>query len=385
MRNGANKRAFSKMLAAVDQAAAGGDLAIVINIPQLPELSRVSRQEELVHRFNNRSGLRQSFDTEMAAKQKGELGPGYSGAGVVMRVDEKFAKSLRDDADVELNISKRDVRENRRQYIRALIESGIDDDVIINELPKISRKGEGIARLYGKLRSGERQGRGPAVGREDESIARSDLRSLQDVSEGGLRQGVRYSRGFAGADADRLARLRQADLSGRGQTALSQALAPRNSDTPATTAQVQALRKAMPGADILFSLTDPPTSTEITFWTNWIKNRRETSLKQIVVNFRRAGLLTGFKTHLRNMASNAAFQASEEAARAIALMADLAASAVTGRRTVSGPSPTAILKGFRSLVFADETLRHLDQESGIARAWNILKNGSVEELRNVQT
>lgn len=113
------------------------------------------------------------------------------------------------------------------------------------------------------------------------------------------------------------------------------------------------------------------------------RGESHTPKKEVLVNFRRAGLLTSPKTHLRNLISNTAFQAGEEAARPVALLADLAASAVTGKRTVQAPSIPGILKSFKAL-FTDKTLKALNQESGIKTAWSILKNGDVKELEKNQ-
>ena len=104
-----------------------------------------------------------------------------------------------------------------------------------------------------------------------------------------------------------------------------------------------------------------------------------------LVNWRRAALLTGPKTHLRNIVSNAVYAATEEASRVPAWFADRIASLATGERTVQGVSPAAIAKGFRSLVKADETFQNLNKESGIQAAWRILRHGaSIEEMEQQQ-
>src|SRR5262245_57053724 len=65
------------------------------------------------------------------------------------------------------------------------------------------------------------------------------------------------------------------------------------------------------------------------------------TLGEIVSASRRAGLLTSAKTHITNVGGTFGFLLSEEAARLPAVMADLAASVFTGRRTVAGPSAGA--------------------------------------------
>jgi len=96
-----------------------------------------------------------------------------------------------------------------------------------------------------------------------------------------------------------------------------------------------------------------------------------------IVNLRRANLLTGIKTHARNIFGNIAFGTSEEAMRPAAWLADLMTSAVTGERTVQGIAPVAIAKSFANIVGKDETLKNLSRESGIKAAMNILKSGDT--------
>lgn len=65
---------------------------------------------------------------------------------------------------------------------------------------------------------------------------------------------------------------------------------------------------------------------------------------ETITALRRAGLLTGIKTHLRNVGGNAVYQAADELSRVPASLTDLAISAVTNRRTVTGPSAVAVAK-----------------------------------------
>lgn len=66
---------------------------------------------------------------------------------------------------------------------------------------------------------------------------------------------------------------------------------------------------------------------------------------QIVVALRKAGLLTGVKTHGRNLGGNLIFQGLEEAARNPAAITDAVVSAVTGQRTVTPTDVRAIARG----------------------------------------
>lgn len=67
-----------------------------------------------------------------------------------------------------------------------------------------------------------------------------------------------------------------------------------------------------------------------------------TPVLEVISAVRKAGLLTGINTHLRNVSGTGLYQISEEAARVPAAVADLAVSAITKRRTISGPSLTAM-------------------------------------------
>lgn len=65
---------------------------------------------------------------------------------------------------------------------------------------------------------------------------------------------------------------------------------------------------------------------------------------EILTTLRKAGLLTGIKTHLRNLGGNASFQVLEELARMPAVVVDVALSTATHRRTVQGVSPRSLAR-----------------------------------------
>lgn len=68
----------------------------------------------------------------------------------------------------------------------------------------------------------------------------------------------------------------------------------------------------------------------------------KTGWLEAVAMLRKAGLLTGLKTHIRNIGGNASFQALEEISRIPGVIVDMALSMGTGRRTVQGVSPQAL-------------------------------------------
>lgn len=105
-----------------------------------------------------------------------------------------------------------------------------------------------------------------------------------------------------------------------------------------------------------------------------IASVEKSTLSEIVSAVRKAGMLTGIKTHLRNVIGTAAFQVGEEIARVPAAITDMVTSAVTGTRTITGPNARAIAGGAYDAA-----------TKGIAEAREILSRGaSNEELERLQ-
>ncbi len=82
----------------------------------------------------------------------------------------------------------------------------------------------------------------------------------------------------------------------------------------------------------------------------------------------KAGLLTGVKTHARNIGSNAAFQLFDEVAKIPAAIVDVTISAVNKRRTISGANP---------LAFARSSYEAATK--GVKEALEIMKRGASKE------
>lgn len=99
-----------------------------------------------------------------------------------------------------------------------------------------------------------------------------------------------------------------------------------------------------------------------------VTQAERTPLLEVIGAFRKAGLLTGAKTHLRNMGGNSIFQISEELARIPAAVLDSVMSLKTGRRTITGPSFSSM---GRSVAKA--------ATDGIAEARQIIRNGLTDE------
>ena len=92
-----------------------------------------------------------------------------------------------------------------------------------------------------------------------------------------------------------------------------------------------------------------------------------TPILETLSAFRKAGLLTGIKTHIKNLGGNLGFALSEEATRIPAAIADLVVSPITGRRTITGPSLPAMGRSAWEAV-----------TKGRREAWEIIKNGVSE-------
>lgn len=89
----------------------------------------------------------------------------------------------------------------------------------------------------------------------------------------------------------------------------------------------------------------------------------KTPKEQVAMGLWKAGLLTGVKTHLRNITGNAAFQVMEELARYPASMVDTAIGLTTGRRTVDRGSmvklaQAAVVGGKKGFAEAGQILKH---------------------------
>jgi len=89
---------------------------------------------------------------------------------------------------------------------------------------------------------------------------------------------------------------------------------------------------------------------------------------EVVSALRKAGLLTGVKTHLRNVGGNIAFAGAEEVSRLPASLMDLAISTVNKRRTITGPSPSAVARSAYSAA-----------TEGVREAGQIMRRGLTDK------
>lgn len=88
-------------------------------------------------------------------------------------------------------------------------------------------------------------------------------------------------------------------------------------------------------------IIDGPAKKEL---IDTVAKLRENGWMDTAVTLWRTGLLTGPKTHARNILGNVGFAAMEEASRAPAWMVDLAWSLKSGKRTVAAPNPIAVYR-----------------------------------------
>src|SRR5581483_4666799 len=89
---------------------------------------------------------------------------------------------------------------------------------------------------------------------------------------------------------------------------------------------------------------------------------------EAIMAFRRAGLLTGVRTHLRNLGGNTAFQVLEEVSRAPSVIVDSALELFSGQKTVQGPSPRSVAAAGKAAA-----------TRGVREALQILREGATRE------
>jgi hypothetical protein len=94
----------------------------------------------------------------------------------------------------------------------------------------------------------------------------------------------------------------------------------------------------------------------------------ESGWMETVLALRKAGLLTGVKTHLRNVGGNAMFQLMDEASRIPASIVDIALSIGSKRRTVAGADPWAVARASKQAA-----------TKGLREAGQILRSGATAD------
>lgn len=106
-----------------------------------------------------------------------------------------------------------------------------------------------------------------------------------------------------------------------------------------------------------------------------------TPILQVISALRKAGLLTGVKTHLKNLGGNTAFQISEELTRIPGALVDMTISLGTKRRTFTGPSFGAVARSAgeaatKGLQEAKEIIRKGGTAADMAKEFKPVNSGS---------
>jgi len=147
-------------------ASMHGDVVLSVNDSRVPEISKVTLQEELAHRADIRSRfglgtdaavLRASWTPEQAAKllanpavQKAmrNISPRYKGRNKEQLLTEVIAKALRDDAVTELNITPQERVDIINDYITHLADKGVTVADVRNRFADISANADDFINQY---------------------------------------------------------------------------------------------------------------------------------------------------------------------------------------------------------------------------------------------
>lgn len=100
--------------------------------------------------------------------------------------------------------------------------------------------------------------------------------------------------------------------------------------------------------------------------SRYLTRLQKSTWLEVISAVRKAGLLTGPKTHARNVLGNLAFATLEELSRIPAVVIDFAVGVVTGHRTVHGISARAVARASREAA-----------TKGLHEARDILRSGST--------
>lgn len=341
-----------------------GGMIQIATSENVPNGTRETWQEETAHKHDFFTG--DEHDVSRTIFPRDEIGReamdnlrtgSYADASDSLLATEVGAKIRRDDAERELGISQEKVDYLRKLQVAEFRRRGVTKRTLVKIAREIKYAGETDA----------------------ETTKRTDDEGTRKLDEGNDRAGTgevyqRIRESGRSPDLLSASRFKQQETA---QNRQNQVL------TKAEPADLANTEKFLESFDLapLYAKASPGEKNALaTIFAPIWKGNRETPITEIVTNFRRAGLLTGVKTHLKNMTSNTLMQASEEASRPLAVLADIAASAVTGQRTIQTLSVPGLIKSFGALVRQDATFKSLDKESGVARAWNIIKNGDIKEL-----
>lgn len=374
-----------------DDSFAEKGLPIVSVSPDLPNGAREAVEEETAHQadINLRGGISAAgiLSHPTAQKAAAKIKESYGDISDETLGKEVVAKSFRDDAETELDMSEPELSELREAYAELLLQNDIDSATIANAFREVSNRGREFAQNVERRSEATRNGDTGETESDGANSVRSQVRSSREIrnDEASKRNDPADRLGISREPLNR----RISAESGNGES--SDGRITERLDSPIYARSIGDFLKEAAKSDPEFKEIEQsveqlsPEEKGILgkaislIWSGG----RETSRKDIVVGIRRAGLLTGIKTHLRNLTANSAFQITEEAARPIAALADIAVEAVlkTGQRTATGLSPSVFVKSIRAAIKTDDIHRAMNDpqygQGGLATAWKIIRNGDV--------
>jgi hypothetical protein len=393
----AHKDVSRALLAQFDKAIAATphrDTRLIITNADAPFGLKKAHQEELSHQVNERKGLKQQVAVQAVPKtaegrafqthlQQGD----YHGASDELAGKEVGAKSWLDDADAVTMLGAKNidaVKKVRDSILDEFLDNGIDFDDIAADISEISESAKRHIEDYAKRNKLQRERESRTNGNTEEfNPATTKSSDLDGTGETALRQGNRNDslEPVRRESQHRRRRFLEAD---RGFSGENQSLAPYSKLELARADKfLKEIGWGEGGDDEPLYARAPSAAPgqrnlirRVVAKAIW--NGRQTSVLDTVTALRRAGLLTGVKTHLRNITSNTAFQLTEEAHRPIAALVDIATSAFTGERTVQNLSPIAVAKSFRALVWKDDAIKAIGRENGVRTAWQIMLHGDTQ-------
>lgn len=268
----------------------------------------------------------------------------------VKRVEELEAKLAKAEADALAKSIQKDIDRVRRQIKRGETKEVLDQEFVLLKTEfaqaRMEAKGVQAAGLAGIDPEGKLT---PIILKMARNRVKAGVVKAEDV-------------------VDHVYTAVREHVEGVSQDDIREILAGHNLDRDPLPAIKTRLRKRE--ADLTRRLeerdfTPPPKRPKVVYdreasnlkaQVEGLKRKVEAEIKgndsriETALNMWKAGLLTGPRTHMRNIGGTAGFQAFEEVARVPGSIADLVVSGVRkattgqGRRALSGPSPVAVAR-----------------------------------------
>lgn len=231
------KRFVETVQDAVRRTGENKDLTLVVASKGSERVSTHTRQEELTHRGDTRIAADSPYSMSISPFIGAD---GYSEAQAKLRMQgypdsvlhkEVVGKLNRDNAAEELGISQKQVDILAEIRDNQLRNSGVTEERYKAEFGRISKQSAVRSERYGQAFKTRQQDRGRDI-RDDESLRAGETGANSDR---GRRTGQGSDAGRSAtlprtADRPNLARLRQADLSGRSGEGPQSLISPKERD-----------------------------------------------------------------------------------------------------------------------------------------------------------